>query len=185
MKKCKKCKSKLKKEVYSLYEDRLLGIPGVYIRNAAVREYCPKCRRDESVIIPNLQGLVAAVAVHRVMLPLKLNPEEIVFLRKACEWPAKMVAEKLDVRPETVSRWENGRETMSPQSEKLFRLFVGDKLHRTARAISYDPQAIGNMKLQPVSRQRLIMHFQQQGQVTQTEQALWKEEKRYAYGGRR
>lgn len=180
MKKCKKCKSNLRNEVFKLYEDKLLGIPGVHIRNTVVREFCPKCRHDQSIIIPNLQGLIAAVAVHRIGLPLKLSPAEIVFLRKACEWPAKVLAAKVEVRPETVSRWENGWETMSPQSEKLFRLIVGNKLYSAAPAVAFDPQAISNMRLQPVSRRRLIMFFQQ----TDDSEQVWKEEKRFAYGGR-
>jgi DNA-binding transcriptional regulator YiaG len=178
MKKCPKCKSNIKSEVFKLYEDKLLGIPGVYIKNAVVREFCPKCRHNQSIIIPNLQGLIAAVAVHRINQPLKLSPREILFLRKACEWTARTFAGKLEVRPETVSRWENGKETMSPQSEKLLRLIVGDKLHRAASAITFDPQFIGNMRLQSVSQHRLIMCFC----LTRNADQGYQEQKRFAYG---
>jgi hypothetical protein len=73
------------------------------ICNTVTVESCPKCPRSQSIIIPNLQGLIAAIAVYRVKQPLKLSPEEIRFLRKACEWTARELGEKLQIRSETIS----------------------------------------------------------------------------------
>jgi DNA-binding transcriptional regulator YiaG len=176
MKKCKKCKSKLKSDVFEIYEDKLLGIPGVYLRNTVSRDFCPKCQKNQSIVIPNLQGLIAAVAVHRVKQPLKLSAEEIRFLRKACEWKAIELGKKLEVRAETISRWEHGTETMSPQSEKLLRVIVADELSGKAPGIDVDPKALAKMPLQPVSRRRLFMCFEYSADD-------WKEDKKRVANG--
>ena len=62
-KKCEKCGSFIKTKLVEKYEDKNLGIPGVFIWNTVALESCPRCPRSQSVIIPNLQGLIAAVAV--------------------------------------------------------------------------------------------------------------------------
>ena len=96
MNRCRKCGSKLKTRLIREYKANELGIAGVSIWNAVSEETCPKCNNRQSVIIPNLQGLVAAIAVLRIAIPFKLSGSEIRFLRKAMEWPAKKLAEKLD-----------------------------------------------------------------------------------------
>jgi transcriptional regulator with XRE-family HTH domain len=172
-KKCEKCGSSIKTKLVKKYEDKNLGIRGVFIWNTVTVEFCPRCPRSQSVIIPNLQGLIAAVAVYRVQVPLKLNAHEIRFLRKAIEWTAKELGEKLEVRPETISRWETGSDVIGPQSEKLFRVIVGYELSEKAPAIEFDPKAIAKMRIRPFSRDPLTMHFTKTTDAAQE----WKERK--------
>jgi DNA-binding transcriptional regulator YiaG len=171
----------LKSEVFQKYEDKRLGIQGVYILDTISREFCPKCPDEQSIVIPNLGGLIAAVAVHRVKQPLKLSNQEIRFLRKACDLTARELAEKVQVRHETVSRWENGEETMSPQSEKVLRMIVGDLLADKAPGIEFDRKAIPPMRIEPISKRRLAMYFFAE-HVNEDDQVSWNERKRFAYG---
>jgi transcriptional regulator with XRE-family HTH domain len=69
-------------------------------------------------------------------------------LRKALDLTGAELAEVLDVRKETVSRWENDQEPMGPHREKLFRLLIGDQLGPLC-AVKYQPSEILFMKINP------------------------------------
>ncbi len=140
--------------------DALLGIDGVILHDAVVEARCILCNALDSVLIPNVQGLIAAVAVSRTMIRFKLRGKEIRFLRKAVEVSAEELSNTVDVRADGISRWENDKEVINSRSEKLLRLFVGKKLaHLTA--IKFDADAIFSMTFQPWrSLERpLEMHF--------------------------
>jgi DNA-binding transcriptional regulator YiaG len=130
------------------YEPKDLGLDGVVLLNAVKEARCSKCGEVESITIPNLQGLIASVAVCRVKNPLKLKGVEIRFLRKAMEMTGSDLAEKLDYsRKEKVSLWENDQEPMSPRSERLLRILVGDKLGEFS-PISITSNEILSMRIQ-------------------------------------
>ncbi len=137
---------KIREIVIPMYHAEELGITGVYLKNAVLQETCEVCGYVKSVAIPNLQGLIAAVAVSRVMSPFKLHGPEIRFLREAVEKPAKELAAKLEVLPTQISRWENAKEPISPRSEKLLRLYV---LHELAglTKVKSSRSAIFDMKI--------------------------------------
>lgn len=79
--------------------------------------------------MPNLERLVAAVAIARALHPRKLDGDEIRFLRKAAGWKAIEMAAELDVDKSTMSRWENGKGIpMGNGAEKHLRLAVCTKL---------------------------------------------------------
>jgi hypothetical protein len=140
--------------------EALLGIDGVILHDAVVETRCTLCNALDSVIIPNVQGLIAAVAVSRVMIPLKLRGKEIRFLRKAVELSPEELSNTVDVRADGISRWENDKEVINSRSEKLLRLFVGKKLaHLTA--IKFDADAIFSMKFRAWRslQHPLEMHF--------------------------
>ena len=109
-----------------------------------------------STVIPDLEGLRAAMAVKRVNDPLKLNGTEIRFLRKALGYTGKELAEKMQVSAESVSRWENNKELMRPIGEKLLRLIVGGMLASKAPALDFDSDEIVNMHIQSVRAQEDI-----------------------------
>lgn len=134
------------------YEDDLMGIP-VVLRNAVEQKVCGECGEVLSTVIPDLEGLRAAMAVTRVNDPLKLNGKEIRFLRKALGYTGKKLAEKMQVSAESVSRWENNKELMRPVGEKLLRLIVGGMLASKAPALDFDSDEIVNMHIQSVRAQ--------------------------------
>jgi DNA-binding transcriptional regulator YiaG len=124
----------------------LMGIAGVSLHNAVVEERCTRCGHQKSILIPNLQGLIAAVAVERALMPLKMLGREIRFLREALEVTAVDLATTVEVLPTQVSRWENDAEPISPRSEKLLRLYVVDELAKYT-AIKVNRNAIYRMKI--------------------------------------
>lgn len=145
---CPVCGGALRPEPLPRYQLDLGGI-SVALIESVFRERCDGCGENR-VVIPDMEGLIAAAAIGRVMLPFKLSGLEVRFLRKAMEMTARKLATQMEVREETVSRWENGKEPIGPSSEKLLRLIVGEELHENAPAVDYDQHSIVNMRLQPV-----------------------------------
>jgi DNA-binding transcriptional regulator YiaG len=143
------CRGKARAETQDVYKDDLLGIP-VIILHAAVQEKCVACGAVLATVIPDLDGLIAAVAVTRAMEPAKLTGVEIRFLRKAIGLTGKALAEALEVKPETLSRWENGKDVMGPTSEKLLRMVTAGVLGKKAPAVDIDLPSIVDMRIQSV-----------------------------------
>jgi transcriptional regulator with XRE-family HTH domain len=153
------------------YEADLLGAPFTVMLESSVREEsCVSCGAKLKTFVPDLEGLLHAVAITRALTPRKLVGEEIKFLRNAMGWKAKDVAKYLELGPEHLSRCENGSKTLSPLAEKWFRLFVIVKvfekslnkrvnLEKVKEHIDID--RIFGMKIESTwnSNERLRFHF--------------------------
>ncbi|MFZ0889502.1 MAG: helix-turn-helix domain-containing protein [Candidatus Binataceae bacterium] len=149
---CGKCGGALVTRTVPEYRnDALMGIPGIVILNTVEEMRCRKCGHVAATGFSNLEGLIATVAVARVAAARKLNARDVRFLRKALGWSSKELAAKLEVRDETVSRWENEREPMGPTSEKLLRLIVTQFLGDKAPALDIDEKRIVSMRIRAVS----------------------------------
>jgi transcriptional regulator with XRE-family HTH domain len=146
---CQECRCQVQVRTLAVYRDDLMGIP-VVLLDSAVQEKCEKCGMVLATIIPDLDGLIAAVAVTRAMEPAKLTGQEIRFLRKAMDISGKALAEVLEVKPETLSRWENSKDVMGPTSEKLLRMVTVGMMCRKAPAVDSDLQSIVEMRIQSV-----------------------------------
>jgi transcriptional regulator with XRE-family HTH domain len=133
------------------YVDDLMGAPfQVAVEHAVVQERCKKCGAVLGNDIPDLRGLIAAVAMTRALDPEKLSGDEIRFLRKAVGWKAKDVAEILQVTPEHVSRCEAGKSPLSEGLEKYLRHYACEKIKaQFVLAIELRLDAIPRMKLRP------------------------------------
>ena len=149
---CQKCDGEARSQVADSYEvpKEKLGIKNVLIVGGVVsRSVCPTCG-EVGITIPDLPGLIAAVAVARVRTQWRLEGDEIRFLRKACELTAKELAELLQVTAETVSRWENGKAPIGPSTEKLLRIHVGLALKERAPGVQFDQNEIVRLKITAV-----------------------------------
>ena len=160
--KCEKCGTELiaggpQKE----YETRLLDSMQTKLLNCVLEMHCPEHPEVSFVSIPDLPGLVTAAAVARAMLPRKLSGADIRFMRKALKWPSKKLADKLQVTPEAVSRWENGKSVIEPSSEKLLRMVVGFNLSEQASGVDFAPEQIAAMRIESMHdpEKPLIMEF--------------------------
>lgn len=159
--------SGVSRRVLDEYRDDLLGIP-VIVRNAVVE--ITEADGEVSYEIPNSRGLTAAAAMVRALIPIRLSPTELRFLRKAMEMTGRELAEALEVRPESVSRWENGHEEMGGFVEKNLRLLTCEQLAPLAPAIDYKPAMIAYMKvtaappgsLPPLAFERVVMKTPQE-----------------------
>lgn len=110
--------------VVDTYVVDTLGAPfRVIVKNSACVSTCPSTG-DELVRIPDLVGLVSEVVRLRVMDGRKLSGLDIKFIRKSLDIRAKKLASFLEFTPEHYSRLEAGDKVMSPQAERLFRLFA-------------------------------------------------------------
>lgn len=161
---CEQCGAdNISSQVLAIYRDEgMVGLPNIILLGAVEQQICGECGAENGIRIPDLEGLEAAVAVARIGVPIKLNGEEIRFLRKALGLRSKDLAECLQVREETISRWENGKEVMGPQYEKLLRLFVGCTLSEKAPGVDFEEEAIVRMRIpavMEVSKRQFVMAF--------------------------
>ncbi len=119
--KCFECGAKMqsKRETYKFTES---GLPSVSLGNVEVRA-CTKCGERE-VVLPKLEELHRAIA-HMVLLKTeRLAGEEIRYLRKYLGWSAVDFAKRIGVDRTTVSRWENGQQSIGTTADRLLRLLV-------------------------------------------------------------
>jgi len=123
-----------------------LGGVKVRIKDTVMHEVCDACG-DETTEIPDLAGLVKAVALARLLMPVRLSGKEIRFLRSALQMTGRAFAETLEVKPETVSRWENGENGAGAYVEKLLRHNLAAILYKDVPAFDYDPSVIARMKI--------------------------------------
>jgi DNA-binding transcriptional regulator YiaG len=140
---CDKCNGdRLATRVLPEFRTDALGLPNVTLIGIAQELYCRDCGESLGVSYPNLEGILAALALGRAQTPQKFGGEEIRFIRKALKWTTRELAGRLGVREETVSRWEHDREPIGPGSEKLLRLIAVELLAEKAPALKPDRRRI-------------------------------------------
>ncbi len=145
---CDRCGAEIVTRRLPVYQDDgLIGLPNVVLLDVADQAVCDGCGEEFGISIPDADGLEAAVAVKRVSIPLRLNAQEIRFLRRALGLQAKELAAELEVRPETVSNWETGKDPASANAEKLLRLMVLRKLKKAAPGVRVRENEIASMKI--------------------------------------
>jgi DNA-binding transcriptional regulator YiaG len=144
---CSMCGRKMKSKSIQNADLIALGIP-VLITSGISNFFCKQCNATE-LSVPNLPGLIAAAAVSLAGAPYKLNASEIRFLRKALGSPAKVLAESLDVAPETVSRWENDKQSIGDAQERLLRLQIVSKLSSQAPGLAVTLEDVLSLKISP------------------------------------
>jgi DNA-binding transcriptional regulator YiaG len=102
-----------------------------------------------TIELPKVQELLAASAVSRCLMPIRLRGYEMKAMRKIIKLTLVEMAQNLDERtaPETVSRWESEAQPMGGYAEKVLRLFVCEKLREQAPGVDYHASAIANLKV--------------------------------------
>jgi len=162
MKTCGKCGGEARMQPISRYQVRKELVGGMHVELIDVVHnlVCESCGVVLRTDIPNLPGLIAAVAIGRSKADRKLSGQEIRFLRKALDETGKELAEHLDVTEETVSRWENDRLAISNSVERMLRLRVCKVLRQKAPAMDWnDDEILYRLKIIPVSAKPLAMTF--------------------------
>ena len=104
---------------------------------------------ETAPIVPDIGGLEAAAAVARATVHAKLSGKEIRVLRKALGLTAAALAEFLDVTPETLSRWENSKETISNNAERILRLRIVQGLGKKSPGVKAATDDILDLKISP------------------------------------
>lgn len=101
------------------------GLPDVVLLGVETAR-CPKCG-EEGVSIPRIEELHRVLARRVIGKHARLAAEEIRFLRKHLGLSGVDLAAHMGVQPETVSRWENGREGISATADRLIRMMVAHR----------------------------------------------------------
>ena len=159
MGKCNQCKClSIESATLPNYQTEMGGIKLV-LSKSVIEEKCNDCG-EVTYTIPNTKGLIAAAAIFRATMPIKLNGVEIRFLRKALDHSSKSLAEILGVTVETMSRWENNKAPISDVCEKLLRASACLGLQERAPLISFYYKKIFDMKIKSVRPcTELVMAF--------------------------
>jgi DNA-binding transcriptional regulator YiaG len=99
---------------------------------------------EVTIELPKLHELVAAAAVARCLMPVRLRGSEMRAMRKIMKLTLADLAKRLDEKTatETVSRWESEAQPMGGYVEKLFRLIVCEELKKDAPGVDYSAGAI-------------------------------------------
>lgn len=74
--------------------------------------------------IPDLDGLLRAATISRILYSRKLSGADIKFFRKALGIKQRDLAKSIEISPEHLSRCEAGVHPISPANEKLLRIYI-------------------------------------------------------------
>lgn len=102
-----------------------VGLPDVRVSGLELRK-CLECG-EETTTIFRILALHMAIAQAVIAKPSRLTAAEVKFLRKVLGWSSGDFARHMGVRPESVSRWENNKEPIGPQADRLLRLMVATR----------------------------------------------------------
>jgi DNA-binding transcriptional regulator YiaG len=104
---------------------------------------------EVSIEIPLQRQLLAAAAVARCLMPIRLRGWELKAMRKIMRLTLNELAKMLDEKtaPETLSRWESEAQPIGGYVEKLLRLLVCETLSSQAPGVDYSAKKIAEMHL--------------------------------------
>ena len=103
---------------------------------------------DGNLEIPNLDMLLATVAVARVLAPVQMVGPELRFLRHVLHLTGAEFARAIDLSDKTiVSRWENDKSRPGGYTEKIIRQLILNVLGYRAPGIEIPENAIPGMKI--------------------------------------
>ncbi len=125
------------------------GLPGIFLKTE-VRN-CSKCGAEE-IAVPRMGFLHRALASFIINKQGSLTGDEIRFLRKSLGWiTGQEFAKHAGVTPETVSRWENGKEPIGATADRFLRLAVAKwQPVENYSVASLDSAGSGKQKGRPV-----------------------------------
>src|SRR5208337_879358 len=131
--------------VHGTYELKQVGLNNVVLQGIEIVK-CPKCK-NEDPIIPNMNGLMGALALAVIEKPYRLTGGEVRFLRKFLRLTGEGFSRLIHVDKTTLSKWENNDDRVGDQSDRLIRLValgLGEGLRdESARVIRSFPQIKG------------------------------------------
>ena len=120
-----------------------LGVP-VTLIDAVLED------EDGSVEIPDLDMLLASVAVARALVPVQMVGAELRFLRHVLHLTGTEFADAIDLSDKSVvSRWENDKARPGGYVEKVIRQLVLNLLGGRAPGIDVGKNAIPGMRIDP------------------------------------
>lgn len=130
------------------YETEAPGIR-VVLKDAVMRYTCKKCGFAKTRLPRVSTGLSEALAMIRVLIPVKLTADEMRFLRKVVGMTQEEFGEKIipGANPSTISRWENDAQGVGGYTELVLRQNIAAVLADSVKGISYDPKFTVGMQI--------------------------------------
>lgn len=98
------------------------GLPNVVLVGVEIPR-CTACGTWE-LVLPRMEELHRTLALTLVKKRSRLTPQEVRFLRKSLGFSGASFAKRMHVAPETVSKWETGKQDMGWGAEMSLRLMV-------------------------------------------------------------
>jgi DNA-binding transcriptional regulator YiaG len=135
----------MEKSIRAEHTEDLGGVV-VKVLNAVQVLRCEKCK-TEMVAIPDMDGLARATAISRALNPVRLSGREVKFWRRVLDMTQVEFGEAMELKPESVSRWENDARGVGGVCEKLVRHNICALLYKNAKGRPYDPAMIANMRI--------------------------------------
>jgi len=123
MSQCLACGGPTKTRREKHYRYAECGLPSVVIEDAVKVATCERCG-ETYTSIPAIEQLHRQIAAAVIRKKGRLAPAEIRFLRKWLGWSGVAFGKRMGTKPETVSRWENGKAPIGPQADRLLRVLV-------------------------------------------------------------
>jgi DNA-binding transcriptional regulator YiaG len=117
------------------------------VTNAAIE----RIENDEiAVELPKLDELLAAAAIARCLLPVKLRGQEIKAIRHILGMTLAELAQRLDEKTalETLSRWESESQPIGTYAEKVLRLVTCEYLKDQAPGMAYGASMLAELQIQ-------------------------------------
>src|ERR1019366_7390172 len=136
--------------VLDRYEEKLMGLPyPITLINAAEEVTHPKTGEVLGVTVPDAEELAAAVSLALCFMPLRLSGAEIRFVRRVMGMTGQELAAAVEMSPETLSRWENGKQEVGGWADKAIRMAAILRLQDRAPASSLRPEDIVSLRFGP------------------------------------
>lgn len=164
-------------EVLTKYDaTALVGLRAI-VHDAAVKKIDKN--GEETIEIPQLREMLAAVAVKRCLMPIRLRGWEIKAMRRIMKLTLADLAKRLDERTaaETVSRWETEAQPMGGYVEKLLRLLICEELSKEANGVEYNASMIAYLRVLDPWRvdtayevppvELVLIHIKENGSITE------------------
>ena len=119
---CSNCGSDAEVISSGVYQFRESGLENVTLSGIELIT-CRVCGNIDPVIT-NVNELMEALAWHIATRKYRLSGQEVRFLRKYLKMSAVEFSKLIGTDKSTVSKWENDKETIGAQSERLIRSVV-------------------------------------------------------------
>ena len=123
-------------------EETGLGLPYPVILCDAAQEELDENGTRVGIHIPDMDGLVACVALARALDPRQLDGREVRFIRRTLGMTGKDFADAASLDAATLSRWENNKYQVGEWADKQVRMAAVIELRDRLPGLSLDTKAV-------------------------------------------
>jgi transcriptional regulator with XRE-family HTH domain len=130
------------------YEEHLMGLPyPVVLLDAAEEITDPDDGSVIGVAVPDAEELAAAVALSLCFMPARLTGAEVRFIRRVLGMTGQDLAAAVEMDPATLSRWENGKQSVGGWADKAIRMAAVLQLQDRAPGSNQHPEDVVRLRL--------------------------------------